>query len=106
MVVGVLNPAFAFLPSAFQPIRQPQPLPPGAPMLASEAPLSGRLALSSLWQIEEPACDEATARQAASNLLALAPRLAWREPGKKGADGEVAEVRAGGPHSLSHADLK
>ena len=48
-------------------------------MLAADRTLCGRLALNSFRQLEEPACDEVTARQAASNLVYLAMPMYERD---------------------------
>ena len=48
-------------------------------MLAADRTLCGRLALGSFRQLEEPACDEVTARQAANNLVYLVLPLYQRD---------------------------
>lgn len=48
-------------------------------MLAADRTLCGRLALGSFRQLEEPACDEVTAHQAANNLVYLVLPLYQRD---------------------------
>ena len=67
-------------------------------MLSSDPALCGRLALGSFRQLDEPACDEVTAQQAAGNLVHLALPLYERDSANGAVPGTrpVVKVSKGG----------